>query len=85
MCDAGARDALRGTVLEDRRDYDYPLLRVRLPEGCLVRLMNTLPTDVRRQADEKGYAQLIELTDEASLPAAGEAHATSGHWSRAVE
>ena len=45
MCDEGHPDALRGQALEDRRGYRFPLLRQRLPEGCLVELMNVYPTD----------------------------------------
>ena len=45
MCDEHHPDALAGQVLEDRKGYRFPLLRQRLPEGCLVQLMNALPTD----------------------------------------
>ena len=45
MCDEGHPDALKGQVLEDRKGYRFPLLRQRLPEGCLVQLMNAFPTD----------------------------------------
>ena len=45
MCDEGHPDALAGQVLEDRKGYRFSLLRQRLPEGCLVQLMNALPTD----------------------------------------
>ena len=45
MCDEGQPDALKGQVLEDRKGYRFPLLRQRLPEGCLVQLMNAFPTD----------------------------------------
>ena len=45
MCDEGHPDALAGQALEDRRGYRFPLLRQRLPEGCLVQLMNAFPTD----------------------------------------
>ena len=45
MCDNGEPDALKGQVLEDRKGYRFPLLRQRLPEGCMVELMNALPTD----------------------------------------
>ena len=45
MCDEGHPDALKGQALEDRRGYRFPLLRQRLPEGCLVELMNVYPTD----------------------------------------
>ena len=46
MCDEGHPDALEGQVLEDRKGYRFPLLRQRLPEGCLAELMNAFPTDV---------------------------------------
>ncbi len=45
MCDNGEPDALAGQVLEDRKGYRFPLLRQRLPEGCMVELMNALPTE----------------------------------------
>ena len=85
MCDTGAADALQGTVLTDRRGYEYPLLRLRMPEGCLVRLMNAAPTDVRRQVREAGYAPLTELTDERGWDDLEERAATTGHWNRPVE
>ena len=76
---------LLGTVLIDRRGVDYPLLRQRMPEGCLVRLMNAAPTNVLRQVRETGYAPLIELTDEADARGIETMHGTTGHWNRAVE
>ena len=82
MCDREAEGALKGTALTDRRGYRYPLLRQRLPEGCLVRLMNALPTDLRREA--AAWPLLYELTTE-QTPADLETETTSGHWSRAVE
>ena len=45
ICDEGSADALAGNVLEDRKGYRFPLLRQRLPEGCMVELMNAFPTD----------------------------------------
>ncbi|MCR5565702.1 MAG: U32 family peptidase [Clostridiales bacterium] len=45
LCDEGSADALAGNVLEDRKGYRFPLLRQRLPEGCMVELMNAFPTD----------------------------------------
>ena len=74
---------------------DFPLLRQRLPEGCLVRLMNSLPTDNIARVRAAGWAGLYELTDEAgdALRQATEAlqgrkatlETTAGHWSRPVE
>ena len=79
LCDVDSPDALRGTTLIDRKGVAFPLLRQRLPEGCLVRLMNALPTDNLARVKAAGYAPLIELTLE------GGEEATSGHWNRPVE
>ena len=49
MCDEGSPDALKGRFLEDRKGYRFPLLRHRLPEGCLTELMNALPTEINSQ------------------------------------
>ena len=74
--------------------HAFPLLRQRLPEGCRVRLMNTLPTD---WADRKGIRfPAVELTVESDgetervLDALDKGtktglEATGGHWNRPVE
>ena len=94
MCDTRHPDALAGNTLEDRMGHRFPLMRLRLPEGCLVRLMNMLPTDA---SDRREIAfRCAELTDE--TPAETERvldalaafrktgmQATSGHWNREVE
>ena len=49
MCDEGSPDALAGQMLEDRKGYRFPLLRQRLPEGCMVQLMNAFPTEINSQ------------------------------------
>ena len=91
LCDAGSPDALRGTSLRDRRGAELPLLRLRLPEGCLVRLMNALPTDNLRRVRAAGFTPLTELTvetpEEAAAILRGErgGESTSGHWNRPVE
>ena len=94
MCDTGHPDALKGNVLEDEMGHRFPLLRQRLPDGCLVRLMNGLPTE---WTDRKGIRNpVIEMTVESPeetervLEALKDGErsgleATSGHWSRAVE
>jgi len=79
LCDVRSPEALQGTVLTDRKGVSFPLLRQRLPEGCLVRLMNALPTDNLARVKAAGYAPLIELTLE------GGESSTSGHWNRPVE
>ena len=93
LCDTGAEEALAGSELEDKRGYRYPLLRERLPEGCLVRLMNALPTEwtgkgLRQTAAEFTTESRAEA--EAVLEAAKRGEktgyaATSGHWQRKVE
>ena len=93
MCDEGAADALNGQVLEDRRGYRFPLLRQRLPEGCLVQLMNAVPTD---NLDRETANRAIELTDEGREETEEVLQAfiarrktgkktTTGHWKRPVE
>ena len=84
LCDLHAADALEGASLIDRRGYAFPLLRQRLPEGCLVRLMNSLPTDILHRARAAGWAPLITLTDESAFPPP-DGPATSAHWNRPVE
>ena len=66
-------------------------MRLRLPEGCLVRLLNALPTDNLRRVRSAGFTPLVELTVEepeqvaAILRGEGSGQNTSGHWNRAVE
>ena len=73
MCDDGSPDALAGQVLEDRKGYRFPLLRQRLPEGCMVELMNALPTDNmmhsvfpdhRSESGERGTIKALMFTTE---------------------
>ena len=93
LCDRGAEEALDGQVLEDRLGYRFPLLRERLPEGCLVQLMNTLPTDnLDKPALYRALAFSTESGEETgeAMRALAEgrrtgAAATGGHWKRSVE
>ena len=93
-CDRGSPEALRDTALEDPRGYAFPLLRQRLEEGCMVRLMNMRPVELTDRA--RGLNPMAELTVESpeeaeTVFAAIEQHrktgmpATSGHWQRPVE
>ena len=93
LCDDESPDALRGECLEDRLGYRFPLLRLRLEEGCLVRLMNSLPLDLMEKPLRN---RAVELTDEDGalserVLAAFLAHrksgleTTAGHWQRKVE
>ncbi len=95
LCDIGAQEALAGTSLTDRRGAVYPLLRQRLPEGCLIRLMNNLPTTNIDRARRSGYAWLCALStenaDETRLVKRAlegesiELSGTANHWNRPVE
>ena len=86
---------MTGQVLEDRRGYRFPLLRQRLPEGCLVQLMNMLPTDNMNSEFRIRNSGLVFTTEnpeetEEVLKAFKEGRksrgkTTSGHWKRAVE
>ena len=93
MCDRGEPDALRGQVLEDRLGHRFPLLRERLPEGCLVQLMNTLPTD---NLDRPISGRMLVFTTENAEETEETIRAmrerrrtgrqtTGGHWKRPVE
>ena len=89
LCDAGAAESLQGGVLTDRKGYAFPLLRQRLPEGCLIQLMNALPTD--NLSKVSGQSPMIVFTDETPDQVrqvmAGKVSfpTTSGHWKRGVE
>ncbi len=95
MCDTQHPDALADTSLTDRRGVDFPLLRQRLPEGCLVRLMNSVPTDLVSRVRRAGWTPLMTLNaerDEALQSAVAvfgggmrRGEATAAHWNRPVE
>lgn len=95
LCDTEDENALRGQCLTDRLGHSFPLERVRLPEGCLVQLMNTCLTDL---LDRTADMPVLLRTDMAG--SLGELETvlqcrregkktglscTSGHWSRPVE
>ncbi len=93
LCDEEDGRALKGKKLEDERGYRFPLLRVRLPEGCLVRLLNKAPVDLGDQ--DTGLPRAAEMTTETAEEAAETAalisayqktpgESTRGHWHRAV-
>ena len=93
MCDEGSPDALAGQALEDRKGYRFPLLRQRLPEGCMVQLMNVFPTDnMDKEIVNKAVILTTESREEteAVLEAFKEGRktkgeTTTGHWKRSVE
>ena len=95
LCDGGSEDALTGTAFTDRRGVRFPLMRMRLPEGCLVRLMNSVPTDVVSRVRSAGHTPVMTLGEEHGaalkeaisvwMGARSTMEATSAHWNRPVE
>ena len=95
LCDDGKADALQGTALIDRRNTAFPLLRQRLPEGCLVRLMNSVPTDIVGRVRQAGWPALMTLSGESGEEIEQAVHVwkggksagetTAAHWNRPVE
>ena len=99
MCDEGHPDALKDQVLEDRKGYRFPLLRQRLPEGCLVQLMNAFPTDnisnaqcIMHNAQLRAVVLTTEDVEETRMILEAfkdgrktDGKTTSGHWKRPVE
>ena len=93
MCDVHQPESLEGTSLTDRKGYEFPLQRIRLPEGCLVRVLNALPTDIMQRTAHA--ARLMEMTNETGEETAAAvklldggtlaAGTTAGHWNRPVE
>jgi len=93
MCDSEDPRALRGHALRDEMGHSFPLLRERLPEGCLVRVMNAVPTDLcgARGISYRAAEVSTESAEETAVimdclekyeKAPGE-H-TRGHWNRKV-
>ena len=85
MCDQHAPEALEGTELVDLHGAAYPLLRERMPEGCLIRLMESEPVSNLSRAQALGKPVLMELTDEKNADAVRLPGKNSGHWQKPVE
>lgn len=95
LCDKHDHNSLEGSSLIDRKGFAFPLLRLRLPEGCRIRLLNALPANNVQKVHAAGYAALHELTNETGsmlaqavsilLGGSADMETTAGHWSRPVE
>ena len=93
LCDAGDPDALRGKTLTDEQGHVFPLQRIRLPEGCLVRLLNMLPCDLgdkglsgplaAEMTTETG-SEVRNVLDSLGRGEKGPEESTRGHWNRPV-
>lgn len=57
-------------VLVDQKSYRFPLQRTVFPEGCILRVLGSLPTDLRQydaQRRAMGVGMLIQFTVESPL------------------
>ncbi|MDO5378244.1 MAG: DUF3656 domain-containing protein [Clostridia bacterium] len=66
-CDACAGDGGCPAVYTDRKGYRFPARRTKLAHGCVVRLYNSVHTDMARMADrlrETGCSLRLSFTDE---------------------
>jgi putative protease len=65
LCESNSKDSLLGKRFADGLDHEFPLLRTRLPEGCIVQLYNTLPLNLSAQAEKlRGMGWLVAFTTE---------------------
>ncbi len=86
LCDRMDARSLKDKDLTDRMGCRYPLQRLRLPEGCRIRLLNTLPTWINTTAPTLAEFT-VETAQEVQQILAGQKpeKTTSGHWKREVE
>ena len=66
-CNACAADGGCPQVYTDRKGYRFPLRRQRMAHGCVVRLYNSVPTDMSRFArrlHDMGVSLRVSFTDE---------------------
>ena len=67
LCNACAADGGCPAVYTDRKGYRFPARRQKLPHGCVVRLYNSVPTDMSRAARrllDTGAALRVRFVDE---------------------
>ncbi|MEG0900739.1 MAG: U32 family peptidase, partial [Clostridia bacterium] len=56
-----------GAELVDRKGYHFPLMRTMMPEGCVLNVLNALPTDLSANEAERralGAGMLLRFTTE---------------------
>lgn len=67
FCDACAVDGGIPAVYTDRKGYRFPAKRLKMKHGCVVRVYNSVPTDMVRSAaklHELGFSLRVSFTDE---------------------
>ncbi len=52
MCEERSPQSLYGKQFVDSLNHDFPLSRTRLPEGCIINVLNTLPLNLFSQTDK---------------------------------
>ena len=62
LCEQGK--GAEGTCLKDRMGAEYPLLPIRLPEGCLVEMYADQPTHLSQEVKDLPVSLLLSFTDE---------------------
>ncbi|MBQ7052157.1 MAG: U32 family peptidase [Clostridia bacterium] len=66
-CDACASNGGYPDVYTDRKGYRFPARRTKMPHGCVLRLYNSLPTDMAKFAGRlhaSGFTLRVSFTDE---------------------
>ncbi len=65
LCELNSNDSLLGKRFADGLDHEFPLLRTRLPEGCIIHMYNTLPLNLSAQAAKlRSIGWLVTFTTE---------------------
>ncbi len=80
LCDRNDARSLKGKTLKDRLGVEWPLERVRLPEGCMVRLMDARILDLRKEVQTEGRHGFFVMNTSAQEAS----QHTQGHWKSPV-
>jgi len=70
LCDACADNGGMPEIYTDRKGYRFPTKRLKMKHGCVVRVYNSVPTDMLRSAaklHETGFSLRVCFTDETLL------------------
>lgn len=58
---------MHNAALTDQKGYRFPVQRMAFPEGCMLRVLGALPTDLRQYDEERkalGAGMLLHFTIE---------------------
>lgn len=65
--EAGMACGMHNAALTDQKGYRFPVQRMAFPEGCMLRVLGALPTDLRQYDEERkalGAGMLLHFTIE---------------------